>query len=100
MSKKLPLRVNYQCICEERANKNHKNCEVLGSYYVARDGKNIWYEVILLDRSHPAVTKDPRFKWVASPANRARAARGLTSAGRKDRGLRAKGKCVEKRLRR
>ena len=41
--------MNYQRIAEERANKNYVNLEVLNSYWVAEDGNNIWYEIIMVD---------------------------------------------------
>ncbi len=85
---------NYQQIAEERAQKNYKNCEVLNSYYVTEDGLHFWYEVILVDRSHPAILADERISWINTA--RGRAQRGLTSAGRKSRGLRNKGKGAEK----
>jgi len=94
MTRKLVLRKNYRQIAEERAGKKYTNCEVLNSYYVAKDGKHVWYEVILVDRDHPAVKKDDRVKWISK--KRGRAQRGLTSAGRKTRGLRHKGKGAEK----
>lgn len=85
---------SYQQVAEERASRTYPNCEVLNSYWVAEDGKQIWYEVILLDRSHPAILKDPLLKNVAS--QRGRAQRGLTSAGRRSRGLHRKGQGSEK----
>ncbi|RME53701.1 50S ribosomal protein L15e [Candidatus Woesearchaeota archaeon] len=88
------LQKNYQAIAEERANKKFPNCEVLGSYWVADDGKNYWYEIILVDRSHPVVKKDKQLSGIAQ--QRGRAFRGLTSAGRKARGLRKKGTGSEK----
>jgi large subunit ribosomal protein L15e len=87
---------NYQTIAEERANKRFKNCEVLNSYYVAQDGKHAWFEVILIDPHHPGIRSDPALKWVAENQHRGRVFRGLTSAGRKARGLRNKGKGAEK----
>lgn len=75
-------------IAEERAARRYPNMEVLNSYYVAEDGEYEWYEVILVDRSHPAVLSDPELNWIARPANRGRVFRGLTSAGKKMRGLR------------
>jgi len=93
-TRRLILRKNYQLIAEERVSKAYKNCEVLNSYPVAKDGKHAWYEVILVDRSHPAVRADKRVQWIST--QRGRAHRGLTSAGRKTRGLRSKGKGVEK----
>lgn len=85
---------NYQRIAEERANINYKNCEVLNSYEVGRDGLYLWYEIILLDRNHPQIMNDPRYKGVVE--SRSRVFRGLTSAGRKSRGLRWKGKGSER----
>lgn len=75
-------------IAEERAARKYPNMEVLNSYYVAEDGVYKWYEVIMVDRSHPAIVNDPNFKWIAEPQNRGRVFRGLTSAGKKMRGLR------------
>ena len=88
------LNLNYQQIAEMRANKKYKNCEVLNSYYVAEDGQNMWYEVILVDRTHPAVLANKKLNWIS--LKQGRATRGLTSAGRKNRGLRNKGKGAEK----
>jgi large subunit ribosomal protein L15e len=85
------LAKNYRLIAEERANKKFPNCEVLNSYYVGGDSKHYWYEVILVDRAHPAVRADPRVAWMTNPVQRGRAFRGRTSAGRKMRGLRHKG---------
>lgn len=88
------LSMNYQQIAELRANRKFKNCEVLNSYQVAEDGKHKWFEIILIDRNHPQIKKDKNVKGVA--AKKGRAFRGLTSAGRKSRGLRKKGKGAEK----
>ncbi|MBW3018643.1 50S ribosomal protein L15e [Candidatus Woesearchaeota archaeon] len=91
MTRKLVLRKNYKQIAEERADKKYSNCEVLNSYYVAKDGKNIWHEVILVDRD---AAKNSKMSWISN--KRGRAQRGLTSAGKKSRGLRHKGKGAEK----
>ena len=92
------IRVNldksYQQVAEERAQKPYPNCEVLNSYYVGEDGMHYWYEVILVDRAHPAIVADPRINWICN--KKGRAARGLTSAGKKSRGLLHKGKGAEK----
>ena len=93
---RLNLSKNYQQVAEERANRKYINCEVLNSYWVADDGKYYWYEIILLDRSHPAVITDKDRGWITMKQHRGRAARGLTSAGRKSRGLRNKGQGAEK----
>ncbi|MBW2990981.1 50S ribosomal protein L15e [Candidatus Woesearchaeota archaeon] len=88
------LKKNYQWIAEERAVKKYTNCEVLNSYWVGQDGKHYWYEVILIDRNHPNIKKDIYLKRIAK--QRGRVHRGLTSAGKKTRGLRKKGKGAEK----
>ena len=95
MTSLMNLRMNFQAIAERRANKVYPNCEVLGSYQVGKDGKHVWYEIILVDRAHPAILADPTLKWVGLPANRQRALRGLTSSQRKTRGLRHLGKGSE-----
>ena len=92
----LVLSKNYQRISEERANKKFVNCEVLNSYWVAEDGKYKWFEIILVDRSHGAVKSDGDSGWIASKKHSKRVYRGLTSAGRKSRGLRKKGVGAEK----
>ncbi|MBI4095489.1 MAG: 50S ribosomal protein L15e [DPANN group archaeon] len=74
-----------QWISEEHASRKYPNCEVLNSYWVASDGKHKWFEVILIDRELAA--KYPNYKFIASPANRGRVARGLTGAAKKSRGL-------------
>ncbi|BDB97679.1 MAG: 50S ribosomal protein L15e [Saccharolobus sp.] len=78
----------YRWIAEERAARKYPNLEVLGSYYVGEDGLYKYYEVILVDPSHPVIKNDPNLKWLQNPANRNRVFRGLTSAGKKARGLR------------
>lgn len=93
---KMVLTKNYQWIAEQRANRKYPNCEVLNSYWVAEDAIYKWYEIIMIDKTHPAILADPNLKWIKDSANRRRVFRGLTSAGRKSRGLRRKGKGAEK----
>ncbi len=83
-----------QWIAEERVARKFPNLEVLNSYYVGEDGQHYWYEVILVDPNHPAIKNDPDINWVTRV--RGRVFRGLTSAGKKSRGLRNKGKGAEK----
>jgi len=66
-------------IAEERAARKYPNLEVLNSYWVWEDGRSKWYEVILVDR-----TLLPELRL---GKGRGRVFRGLTSAGRKVRGL-------------
>jgi large subunit ribosomal protein L15e len=75
-----------QALAEKRCVRKFMNLEVLNSYYVGEDGNYIFYDVILADPNHPVIKKDPGMKWLGS--QRRRAFRGLTSAGRKARGLR------------
>lgn len=87
----------YKQISEERANRKYPNCEILNSYWVAEDGKNIWHEVILVDKASPSIKKDKDIKWITAKQHTRRAYRGLTSAGKKSRGiLNNKGKGAEK----
>jgi large subunit ribosomal protein L15e len=74
-------------IAEERAAKRFPNLEVLNSYYVAQDGKHKWYEVVFVDPQHPAIKHDKNMKWITAPSQKRRVLRGLTSAGKKARGL-------------
>jgi len=68
-------------IAEERAGKRFPNLEVLNSYWVGEDGRSQWFEVMLVDK-----TLLPE---IELGKGRGRAHRGLTSAGRKVRGLRS-----------
>jgi large subunit ribosomal protein L15e len=83
---------SYQRVAEERAAKKFKNCEVLNSYNLAKDGKYGWYEVILLDRE--IVKNYAGMEWITR--TRGRTFQGRTSEGRKNRGLNNKGKGAEK----
>lgn len=87
---------NLQHIAEMRVARVFPNLEVLNSYYVAEDGRDIWYEVILVDPHHSAIKNDQKINWICEPQNRGRVFRGLTSAGKKHRAL-GKGKGFERR---
>lgn len=45
----------------------------------------------MVDPSHNAIRNDPRIQWITKPVMKHRECRGLTSAGRKHRGLRKRG---------
>jgi large subunit ribosomal protein L15e len=83
-------------IAEERAQKHYPNLEVLNSYWVGEDGKQKFFEVILVDPHASTIQSDPKIAWIAEPGHSGRAYRGLTSAGRKGRGLWWKGKGAER----
>ena len=93
---KITMKKNTQAIAEERANRRYPNMEVLNSYWVGDDGKYKYYEVILVDPFHPSVLASKELRWIHERQHKRRAFRGLTSAGKKYRGLRNKGKGAEK----
>lgn len=90
---------NLQHIAEMRTARAFPNLEVLNSYYAAEDGRDIWYEVVLVDPNHPCIKSDQKLNWICEPANRGRVFRGLTSAGKAHRMLRSRGKGYERRNR-
>jgi len=94
--KKLTRRANIRSMAEARVSKKYPNCEVLNSYKVGMDGKNHYFEVILVDISSPSIIKDKDLGWLCEPQHKGRADRGKTSAGKKHRGLRGKGEGYEK----
>ncbi|MCD6503110.1 MAG: 50S ribosomal protein L15e [Euryarchaeota archaeon] len=93
---KITPRKNLQRIAEERAARRFPNLEVLNSYWVGQDGLYKYYEVIMVDPHHPVIKSDPHINWICQPQHKGRVFRGLTSAGKKSRGLRNKGKGAEK----
>jgi len=93
---KITVGKSLQRIAEERGCKRYPNLEVLNSYWVGKDGKHEWFEIIMVDPHHPVIKSDPKINWICSPKQKGRAFRGLTSAGQKGRGLRNKGKGAEK----
>ena len=84
------LKMSYKWIAEQRVEKKFKNLVVLNSYQIGKDGVNYFYEVILLDPEKQEVKTDKTVDWVSKSSNKKRALRGLTSAGKKSRGLRNK----------
>ncbi len=85
-----------QRVAEERTAKRYPNMEVLNSYWVGADGQLEWYEVILVDPSHPVIMSDNKINWICDNTNKGRVYRGKTSAGTKGRGMRHTGKGAEK----
>ena len=85
------LKMNYKWVAEQRAERKFKNLVVLNSYVIGRDGVNYFYEVIMIDPSKPEIKKDKKINWICKKENQKRTMRGLTSAGKKSRGLRKKG---------
>lgn len=87
-SNKKVLRMSYRWVAEQRAQKKFPNLEVLNSYYLAKDGRHYFFEIILVDYSKPEIKNDKTINWIAKKTNQNRVYRGLTSAGKKSRGLR------------
>ncbi len=83
-------------ISEERVGRKFPNLRILNSYWVGSDHKWLWHEVILVDPNHPVIYNDPRINWICDPTHKGRENRGLTSAGKRSRGLRKKGTGAEK----
>ena len=70
--------LSHQAIAEQRVNRIYKNMEVLNSYWVGEDGRHTFFEIILAD---PTKLK------LAAATRTGRSFRGLTSSGRKARGI-------------
>lgn len=93
---RMTLAKSLRRIAEERAQKHYPNLEVLNSYWIGEDGKEKFFEVILVDPAQRPIQVDPKLSWLTSSAHKGRVYRGLTSAGKEGRGLRWKGKGVER----
>merc|ERR1712037_595860 len=46
-----------------------------------------YYEVIMIDIHHAAITRDPKINWMCAAVQKHRELRGLTAAGKSSRGL-------------
>lgn len=75
------VRKSARWIAEEKASRIFKNMEVLNSYFVCKDGKHEWFEVILVDPQNPVIKADRNLSFLAH--QRGRAERGLTAAAHK-----------------
>merc|ERR1711908_69310 len=84
-------------VAEERAASKCGNLRVLNSYWVNADASYKYFEIIMVDPSHKAVRRDPRMNWICAPVHKHRELRGITSAGRANRGLRSKAHGAAKR---
>ena len=49
-------------VAERRVLEKYPNMKLLGSYFLYKDGKHYWYEVILADPSHPRIAKDKELR--------------------------------------
>ena len=94
--KKFKPAKSLRLIAEERAARKFPNLEVLNSYWVGEDGRSKWFEIIMVDPSHPVIKTDKDINWICQKQHHRRVFRGLTSAGKKVRSLRVKGRGAEK----
>ncbi|MEK0322511.1 MAG: 50S ribosomal protein L15e [Nitrosopumilus sp.] len=49
---------NMKTVAERRVLERYPNMKLLGSYYIYKDGKHYWFEVILADPVHPRIMQD------------------------------------------
>jgi len=94
--KKFKPSKSLRLIGEERVARRFPNLEVLNSYWVGEDGVSKWFEVIMVDPHHPVIKADKKVSWITEKQHRRRAFRSLTSAGKKVRALRRRGRGAEK----
>jgi len=85
-----------RALAEEKAGRRLGSLRVLNSYWVGEDASYKYFEVILVDPNHNAIRRDPRINWIVNPVHKHRELHGLTSAGKKVRGLREKGSRANK----
>ncbi|CAB4286430.1 unnamed protein product [Prunus armeniaca] len=74
----------------------NQRCDTAEVSTQLEDSTYKYFEVILVDVAHNAIRNDPRINWLCNPVHKHRELRGLTSAGKKCRGLRGKGHLYHK----
>lgn len=79
--------LNKQALAEQIVGKKLGSLRVLGSYEIGQDLHYHHFEVIMVDPSHNAIRNDRSLNWICQGNKKHREMRGLTSAGRKSRGL-------------
>ncbi|KAM7232569.1 hypothetical protein CapIbe_017330 [Capra ibex] len=82
-----------QSVAEERAGRHCGALRVLNSYWVGEDSTYKFFEVILIDPLHKAIRRNPDTQRITKAVHERREMQGLTSAGRKSRGLGKGHKC-------
>lgn len=83
----LKFQRSLRSVAEERVGRKCGGLRVLNSYWICQDATYKYYEVILVDPAHKAVRRDPRINWICGAVHKHRELRGLTAAGRSNRGL-------------
>jgi len=94
--KKFKPSKSLRLIAEERVGRKFPNLEVLNSYWVGEDGVSKWFEVLMIDPQHPVIKADKNINWICQKQHHRRVFRSLTSAGKKVRSLRRRGRGAEK----
>ena len=49
---------NMKTVAERRVSERYPNMKLLGSYFIYKDGKHYWFEIIFADPDHPRVAQD------------------------------------------
>src|SRR4030042_1692645 len=94
--KKFKPSKSLRLIAEERVARKFPNLQVLNSYWVGEDGVSKWFEIVLVDPQHPSIKADKNINWICEKQHTGRVFRSLTSAGKKVRSLRGRGRGREK----
>merc|ERR1711996_152154 len=76
-----------QSVAEERVGRHCGSLRVMNSYWVGEDSTYKYFEVILVDPNHNAIRNNPKLQWVTKGVQKHREMRGLTSAGKRSRGV-------------
>lgn len=79
--------LNKQAEAEQIIGRQLGGLRLLGSYKIGQDARYHHYEVIMVDATHNAIRNDRKINWICDAVHKHREMRGLTSAGRKARGL-------------
>eukprot|EP00240_Pyramimonas_obovata_P014474 CAMPEP_0118926094 /NCGR_PEP_ID=MMETSP1169-20130426/3871_1 /TAXON_ID=36882 /ORGANISM="Pyramimonas obovata, Strain CCMP722" /LENGTH=204 /DNA_ID=CAMNT_0006867579 /DNA_START=57 /DNA_END=671 /DNA_ORIENTATION=+ len=87
---------NLKNVAEERVGRRCGNLRILNSYWINHDSTYKYFEIIMIDVQHKAIRQDPRINWIVAPVHKHRECRGLTSAGKKYRGMQTKGHAANK----
>lgn len=77
------LRLNLKHVAERRANRKHKEMDVINSYWVGKTGSHTWYEVMMGNFNNKVLKK----RFSIKKHNKRKVFRGLTCSGRKTRNL-------------
>ena len=59
---KIKADVSMKQVSERRVLERYPNMNLLGSYFLYKDGMHYWFEVILADPSHPRIAKDKEIR--------------------------------------